>query len=120
MAEGVDYEALADHLVASAADPVAAQLLRPVLPGMLEARVQAAHLAGAAGVPDWAALTRMMKLPFATAATQAKAGRQVHVHLGERLARAMMARGEAATRVVEGVAEAIGRDEVTVAALEGG
>lgn len=63
--EGIDFEALADRVVANAANPAEAALLRPVLPAVLRAQVEGASRSGAGGTADRAALWKLLALPFA-------------------------------------------------------
>lgn len=87
---------------------------------MLAALVAGASRPGAQGTADRAMVLRLLRHPAATAAVQERAGREVHIHLGGRLAEALARREGAVARLIEGEATEVRRAAVTLGGPDGG
>jgi hypothetical protein len=117
-------EALAEHVLATAANRDAAERLAPVLPNILAGMVAGAAQSGKAGFSDRSMMAKMLGLPWATGSEQQRSGKTSAAELGSRLERALN-RNTAALRgqpppvdgpVIEGQVEEDGPTADTAAA----
>jgi hypothetical protein len=118
-------EALAEHVLATAANRDAAERLAPVLPSIMAGMVAGAAQSGKAGFSDRSMLAKMLGLAWATGSEAQRTGKTAFTDLGARLEPALN-RNTAALRglppppadgpILEGVAEPDGQDADTAPA----
>lgn len=109
----VNFEDLADRIVADSSDKATALAVRPALPGVLAALVQGAQMASSVGSADRSMLFRLMKHSSSTAREQAAAAKSIHLHLGAGVEAAISRRRAALNRVVDGESVEVGHAGVT-------